>query len=165
MLCMYTSVNFTTPPNEFGSQVAQVLKETFPSNKVIFRVITLAEPPKAVLVPYLQAEHGSQPRPMVPRKAFCQYYLDDRQQFHQLEIDITTKALSNQEALIGRHSYTDAEEGVKAEAGCLADPQVQVAIKQLELPENAVIVVEPWTYAPDGLEDMSQRIIMVRHHF
>lgn len=145
------------------AQVAEVLRATFPDNKVIFRVITLAEPPKAILLPYLEAERTDQPRPKVPRKAFCQYYLDDRQQFHQLEINIATKELSDREALPGKHSYTDAEEGIKSEAACLADPQVQAAIKQLDLPENAVIVVEPWTYAPDGIEDMSQRIIMVRY--
>lgn len=147
----------------FDSQVAEILRRTFPDNQVIFRVITLAEPPKAILFPYLQAERTLQTRPIVPRKAFCQFYLNDRQHFHQLEVDIETKELSDQESLVGKHSYTDAEEGVKSEAACLADPQVQAAIKQLDLPEGALVVVEPWTYAPDGIEDMSQRIIMVRY--
>jgi primary-amine oxidase len=124
-------------------KVAEILRATFRKHKVIFRVITLAEPPKALLVPYLRAERVNQSRPNVPRKAFCQYYLNDRQQFHQLEIDIATKELFNQEALEGKHSYTDAEEGIKAEAGCLADSNVQAAIRQLDLPEDAVIVVEP----------------------
>jgi primary-amine oxidase len=141
--------------------VSQVLRAAFPDRRVIFRVITLAEPPKALLVPYLQAERANQARSKIPRQAFCQYYLNDRQQFHQVKVDIDTGELSNKEALPGKHSYTDAEEGIKAEAGCLADTTVQAAIKQLDLPEDAKIVVEPWTYAPDGIEDMSQRIIMV----
>ncbi|TVY45086.1 Copper amine oxidase [Lachnellula subtilissima] len=122
-------------PSEISS-VAEVLRATFPANQVIFRVITLAEPPKALLVPYLSAERANLPRPVVPRKAFCQYYLDDRQQFRQLEIDLATKELSAREALPGKHSYTDAEEGVRAEAACLADLKVQDAIKQLDLPEK-----------------------------
>ncbi|KAI1608197.1 amine oxidase [Exophiala viscosa] len=150
-------------PAEIAS-VSQILRAAFPDHKVIFRVITLAEPPKALLAPYLQAERANQIRPKIPRKAFCQYYLNDRQQFHQVEVDIDTGKLSSREELPGKHSYTDAEEGTKAEAGCLAEPTVQAALKQLDLPENAVVVVEPWTYAPDGLEDMSQRIIMCYLH-
>lgn len=66
-------------------------------------------------------------------------------------------------ALPGKHSYTDADEMQKSEIACLANPKVKAEIKALDLPEEAVVVVESWTYAPDGTEDMTKRIIMVCH--
>ena len=49
----------------------------------------------------------------------------------------------------------------KSEITCLSNPRVKKEIAALELPENAVVCGESWTYAPDGMEDMTQRIIMV----
>lgn len=63
--------------------------------------------------------------------------------------------------LVGRHSYTDAVEMQGTETACLSDPRVQAEIKAMKLPENAVVYIEPWTYAPDGMEDMTKRRIMV----
>jgi primary-amine oxidase len=49
----------------------------------------------------------------------------------------------------------------ESEKACLADARVQAEIKAMELPEEAVVCIEPWTYAPDGMEDMTKRRIMV----
>jgi primary-amine oxidase len=51
----------------------------------------------------------------------------------------------------------------KSEIACLAHPKVRAEIKALDLPEDAVVCVESWTYAPDGIENMAQRIIMVNN--
>lgn len=39
-----------------------------------FRVITLREPAKAELVPYLTAERAGEPTPSIDRRAFVVYY-------------------------------------------------------------------------------------------
>lgn len=49
----------------------------------------------------------------------------------------------------------------KVEQACLADADVQEEIRCLKLPEGATAVVEPWAYATDGMNDMSQRVTMV----
>ncbi|GIJ83684.1 hypothetical protein Asppvi_002514 [Aspergillus pseudoviridinutans] len=47
-----------------------------------------------------------------------------------------------------------------AENACIASAEVQEAIRLLELPEEAVVCIEPWTYGTEGMNDMSERIIM-----
>lgn len=46
-------------------------------------------------------------------------------------------------------------------AACLGDPKVQEEIRSLDLPPGATVVVEPWAYATDGLNDMKERQTMV----
>ncbi|KAH6662112.1 amine oxidase [Halenospora varia] len=151
------------------SLASKLLKDAYPKNKIIFRAITLAEPAKALLLPYLELERKSSSKdgrlncihnPPPPRIAFIQFYLDHASKFQQAEVDLDTQKLFGQKALEGKHSYTDAVEMQKAEIACLANPHVQEEIKALDLPENGVVCVEAWTYGTDGIEDMAQRIIM-----
>ncbi|QSS63854.1 amine oxidase [Histoplasma capsulatum] len=46
------------------------------------------------------------------------------------------------------------------EASCLANDEVQATIRSLDLPAGSTVVVEPWAYATDGMNDMAQRITM-----
>ncbi|RDW60683.1 amine oxidase-2 [Coleophoma cylindrospora] len=142
------------------SLAAKLLKNHCSDKNVIFRIITLAEPSKKLMIPFLQAEKTSQPRLPPPRVAFVQYYMDHAKHFHQVEINLKTHEIFGKKALVGKHSYTDAVEMQKSEKACLAHPRVQAEINALDLPEEAVVCVESWTYAPDGIEDMKQRIIM-----
>jgi primary-amine oxidase len=127
----------------------------------VFRVVTLAEPPKAQMIPFLDAERASKPTTPPPRIALVQFYLDTSSDFRETRVDITAGKCLEEAKLAGRHSYLDTELMTAAETACLADPGVQEAIKALELPEGAVVSVEPWTYGTDGMHDMSKRIIMV----
>jgi primary-amine oxidase len=49
------------------------------------------------------------------------------------------------------------------EEACLADERVQAEIKTLNVPDGATVVVEPWAYATDGMNDMTDRVTMVYH--
>lgn len=40
-----------------------------------FKVVTLEEPEKCVVVPFLDAEHRGKPLPSIERKAFVCYYI------------------------------------------------------------------------------------------
>lgn len=44
-------------------------------NQIQFKTITLQEPAKAELLPYLNAERAGQPTPRIDRRAFVVYYL------------------------------------------------------------------------------------------
>ena len=55
---------------------AGLIKGLWPSNTNIqFKSITLHEPAKADLVPFLEAEHAGQQTPAVERKSFVVYYI------------------------------------------------------------------------------------------
>jgi primary-amine oxidase len=113
------------------------------------------------MIPYLEAENTSGLLLPPTRCALVQYYLDSIASFWEGKVNLDTQAMVSKENLVGKHSYTDAVEMQESEKACLADPRVQDEIKSMELPEDAVVCIEPWTYAPDGMEDMTKRRIMV----
>ena len=58
------------------SESASLIKGLWPSNTNIqFKSITLQEPSKADLVPFLEAEHAGQQTPTVERRSFVVYYI------------------------------------------------------------------------------------------
>jgi primary-amine oxidase len=58
------------------SESASLIKGLWPSNTNIqFKTITLQEPSKADLVPFLEAEHAGQQTPAVERRSFVVYYI------------------------------------------------------------------------------------------
>src|SRR5947209_2707587 len=64
------------------SNTAQLIKNLWPSNAdLLFKVITLEEPQKKHLVPYLDAEHAGKTVPRIDRKAFVAYYLKNTVRF------------------------------------------------------------------------------------
>lgn len=55
---------------------AAIIRASWPAHtKLHFKVVTLQEPPKAEVVPYLEAEHNGRPLPLVSRRAFINYYI------------------------------------------------------------------------------------------
>jgi primary-amine oxidase len=56
-------------------QASSLVKAVWPEGVDLhFRVITLREPTKAELVPYLTAERAGEPTPSIDRRAFVVYY-------------------------------------------------------------------------------------------
>lgn len=55
---------------------AAIIRASWPAHTdVHFKVVTLQEPPKAEVVPYLEAEHNGTQLPQVSRRAFINYYI------------------------------------------------------------------------------------------
>lgn len=55
---------------------AELIKGLYPTQtRIDFKAITLEEPEKAQLVPYLDAEHNGRSLPRISRKAFVNYYI------------------------------------------------------------------------------------------
>jgi primary-amine oxidase len=58
------------------THASALIRSLWPENTSIqFKVITLDEPSKAEVIPYLDAEHGRESLPAIERKAFVNYYL------------------------------------------------------------------------------------------
>lgn len=143
-------------------QTVRVLKDAYPNHQLVFRVVTLAEPPKALMIPFLEAEHAGRTAKPPARTARVQFYRDAATDFREALVELDTGKIVDEQTLPGRHSYIDSTEMQAAEQACLAAPEVQEAISMLKLPENATVCIEPWTYGTDGMNDMAERIIMVR---
>ena len=58
------------------TESASLIKGLWPSNTNIqFKSITLQEPNKAELLPFLEAEHAGQQTPAIERRSFIVYYI------------------------------------------------------------------------------------------
>ncbi|KAL1993533.1 hypothetical protein VTN49DRAFT_2202 [Thermomyces lanuginosus] len=142
------------------SKVADIVRNAHPGQKITFRVLTLAEPPKKLMIPFLEAEHQGRSAQPPARQAQVQFHSDASPDLMEAIVELSAGRIVEKQALPGRHSYVDATEMDAAERACLNAPEVQEALRKLKLPENATVCIEPWTYGTDGLNDMSERIIM-----
>lgn len=139
------------------------MRRHLPNAAIVFRVITLWEPPKAEMMPFLEMEHAGQETPKPPaRLARVQAYVDEL--FTEFKIDLDRQAVVSREELRGRLAHIDGDYMRKVELACLEDPKVKEQIAALNLPEGATVIAEPWTYGPDGMNDMSERMTMVCRH-
>lgn len=143
-------------------QAARVLRHHIASEDIIFRVVTLWEPPKEEMIIYLDHEYGIPQQDHATAPARCarvQAYVDKK--FCEFKVDLGKKAIVSEEVLPGRHSHIDSDFMGKVGQACLEDAQVKEAVAALKLPEGATVVVEPWTYGTDGMNDMSKLVTMV----
>lgn len=83
-------------------------------------------------------------------------------QLFELIVDLDEQSVVKLENLKGKHSFIDSSYMGEVEKACLADERVQTEIETLRLPAEAVVCVEAWAYATDGMNDMTERITMVR---
>lgn len=110
--------------------------------------------------------HLEAPSSPLPRWAAVQVArtndADLSQQLFELTVDLDNDCVLTNTHLPGRHSHIDPAFMKSVEAACLADAAVQKEIETLQLPDGAAVVVEPWAYATDGMNDMSTRVSMVQ---
>lgn len=117
------------------------------------------------MIPYLEKEHHKQPVGQVPtRYARVEVVVKgsgNENQLFELIVDLDNDKVARKQHVKGKHSYIDADYMKAVEAACLANEEVQAEIRTLDLPAGATVVVEPWAYATDGMNDMTDRVTMV----
>lgn len=86
---------------------------------------------------------------------------NDANDLFELVVDLHNDKVLHKQHLKGKHSYIDADYMQSVEAACLANDEVQAEIRSLDLPAGSTVVVEPWAYATDGMNDMTKRVSMV----
>lgn len=60
------------------THASQLIRRLWPANTSLqFKAVTLEEPPKTLVLPYLEAEHTGRPLPSIDRKVFVNYYLQN----------------------------------------------------------------------------------------
>ncbi|KGO73960.1 Copper amine oxidase [Penicillium italicum] len=116
------------------------------------------------MIAFLEREHLRQPQVSRPtRIAHIQVIVRDDlgpNELTELLVDLDRSAVVRQEILVGKHSFIDSAYMKDVENACMADERVQNEIRKLRLPQGASVVVEPWAYATDGMNDMSERTSM-----
>ncbi|CVK86044.1 probable copper amine oxidase [Fusarium mangiferae] len=146
------------------SRASRIVRPHFGGHDPNFRVITLLEPAKKEMITYLEKEHLNQPIGHVPtRHARVEASIKaetEGNHLFELIVDLDADKVVKKQHVEGKHSYIDTDYMKAVEAACLANEEVQALIKTLDLPEGATVVVEPWAYATDGMNDMTHRVSM-----
>lgn len=127
---------------------SSLLRTQWPdSTDLQFKIVTLDEPPKREVLSYLDAEAHNDYLPAIARKAFINYYLRKTNKFHEAVVNLSEGRVERNVRL-GKnvHGGGDVEEIVAMERIALQDEAVKREIERLKLPENAVIVCDPWIY-------------------
>ena len=141
------------------------MRPHFGRQDVNFRVVTLLEPPKRQMIEFLEKEHRHQPLGLAPtRNARIEVIVKgsgNKNLLFELVVDLDKNKVVRKQHVEGKHSYIDADYMKSVEAACLANEQVQAEICTLDLPDGSTVVVEPWAYATDGMNDMTERVTMV----
>lgn len=127
---------------------SELLQASWPTGTTIhYKAISLYEPAKSELAPYLAAERaGEKPAPL-DRKSLVIYYLKGTNNLHEALINLTKSTVeSNVKVGPFLHPNADNEEIMAVEKAALEYPEVQAEIAKLNLPEGAVVVADPWIY-------------------
>ncbi|GAB7352695.1 hypothetical protein MBLNU459_g3054t1 [Dothideomycetes sp. NU459] len=127
-------------------------------NKLRFKNISQHEPPKALLLPYLDAEAAGVPvnqRPFVPRLIDVIWTTDNERNVTESTISLDSNTVvAESKAAYGQHSSLDRDEVRAAAQRILADPMVLEAIKNLNLPSDTVVQADTWMYGADKFSDV-----------
>ncbi|KAL8676352.1 MAG: hypothetical protein Q9186_007127 [Xanthomendoza sp. 1 TL-2023] len=137
------------------TKAVQLVQKLYPaSTSLQYKAVTLEEPKKAELVPYLHAEHNGGRKPNIERRAFVAYYIRNTDKFHEATVNLSRQRVENNFRLgPGVHGPGDAEEILLVEKLALEDEGVKAEIAKLKLPKGTALISDPWIYGSDGVND------------
>lgn len=140
--------------NEIQNAVALVSAQWPAHTDLHFKAVTLQEPAKAEMLPYLEAEFSGSPLPTIDRRVFLTYYLRRTNKFHEAVANLSTQTVEfNARLGANMHAPGDGEEIEAMERIALADEGVQAELAKLQLPKGSHVVADPWIYGADGVDD------------
>ncbi|KAI0855701.1 copper amine oxidase [Xylaria cubensis] len=117
--------------------------------EIRFKVIDLAEPAKATTLQHL---HGNSNAP--ERKARVYYHLKKAQDLSIAIVNLVTKRVEKQYDAPGSQGPVDWDEYDLVNRACNNHPEVQAEVAKLNLPLNARVINDPWSY---GTDDANER--------
>lgn len=133
--------------------VKALIAKTEPSllSTLRFKSISLSEPPKALLLPYLAAEaSGATQLPFVPRCLSVIWSALHERRVSESVISLDTGVEVHRESpRKGQHGANDRGELRRAGEKILNDPMVLVAVKELKLPKDVVVQADTWMFGTD----------------
>lgn len=143
------------------TQVSTLLKAKYPDQRLHFKIITIFEPPKAKLRPFLKAERNGGTSSPLPRIASALFYHRGTPNLFLAEVNVRSGEIEKIEKLDpGLHGQNDMDEVIELRDACLKDPKVLDEIKKFKLPPHMDVVCDTWPYGRDS-EDNLPRYIQV----
>ena len=129
-------------------QAASFVRAQWPADTDLhFKSITLQEPAKTEVIPYLEAQIAGQGLPKIERRVTVTYYIRKTNKFHEAVVNLSTETLElNVRLGANLHAPGDGDEIFAIERTAMEDEGVQAAIAKLQLPEGSQVVIDPWIY-------------------
>lgn len=134
-------------PDEI-TNASTLLRAQWPQGTDIwFKGVTLAEPPKAEMQPFLDAEAKGETALGPARKAWVNYYLTRTNKYHEAVVNLSEqKTEYNVQLGPNLHGPIDGPEVIAIEKICAEDESIQCELAKLDLPKGSVVVTDPWIY-------------------
>lgn len=123
--------------------IVKLVKDAYPSEKPSFIQLDRLDPPKNVMLQYLSAEKQGVSPPMIPRRAYAYFYIN--QVFHKALVNLTYKHIicdvKLPEGVVGP---LVADDVIVVEDLATNHPICRAEIEKLCLPDNIHVVCDPW---------------------
>ncbi|PLB54717.1 hypothetical protein P170DRAFT_452410 [Aspergillus steynii IBT 23096] len=125
---------------------------------LVFKAITLEEPDKNVMIPFLEAELSGKTHDAPPRLAYCVYYIKASDTLMTTWVDLKANRVSKSEAADKEfHGNVDFNEVDDVERMVMQDHAVLEQIRRLKLPPHLTVIAEAWGFGSDGLADQMRQ--------
>jgi primary-amine oxidase len=145
-------------PEEILEATAFV-KQAYNGLDLQFRAGGLQEPPKALLLDYLESERtGHEPPATVPRWVYLTWYIKRTPRLFEAVVDITNGVfVRHVELPRDIHGPISPAEMDDVTAVVLADNNVRNEVGRLGV-EISTVVPDPWDYGVDGEDTQARRV-------
>jgi primary-amine oxidase len=145
-------------PAEITSATA-ILRSVYPAGSPIhFKAVTLDEPAKHLVLPYLDAEHKGSALPIVPRTAYILYVMVNTNKAFEAIVDFGSgKLVSNSQIPEDCLPAADPSEFSEIEKIVSSSPEVKRELERLNIPAGSIVACDPWTYGSDGDDDFTRK--------
>jgi len=146
------------------TQVSTLLKAKTSDKSLHFKLITISEPPKSILRPFLAAERNGSTPSQIPRLASALYYHRGTADLFLAEVNLDTNSVHDVKKVDSHfHGQNDVDEMIQLRDACLKHPKVLEEIKKFKLPDHLEMVCDTWPYGRDS-DKQFPRYIQVRLH-
>lgn len=135
--------------------------------KLHIKSVNMEEPPKSLVVPYLQAEKSKLPLPHIPRIGYALYYVMDDKRAEELWIDLDENKIIKYNTLPkGVHPPMDQVEANQIETFMYTVPMVAEALEQCGITTEAqkkAVACDGWMYGCDEHGDMPRYLMFLMY--
>jgi len=118
------------------TKAVQVLRVSYPEERIRFKLVDIFECPKAEVVGYLESERLGKPLPAAPsRRARVYFHFQKNPTLLQkARVNITTSTIEDVQSLENVQGPVDFDEWSEIEKACNEHPDVLKEIEKLKLP-------------------------------
>ncbi|KAI1618033.1 copper amine oxidase [Exophiala viscosa] len=130
------------------TRAASILREHVRGSKVHFKVVDLIEAPKALVLAWVDGRVKT-----VDRKARVYYHVEGSQHLGKAQVNITQGRVESAVLLPDAQGPVDYLEWEKVHEACNTHPMVLEEVSKLNLPAEAKVVNDPWSYGTDDAKE------------